>query len=133
MYIGIRIILNSGEYDMTYGQSILKIINGTKDHMTAEQVFFTLKEQFPSVVIATVYNNLNRLYQQGSIRKISVSGQPDRYDRIAKHDHLVCGLCGNLADISLSDMTCDLEKQLGFPIEAYDLKIQYICPECRKS
>lgn len=117
---------------MRYGQSILEIINRSHDHMTAEQVFFALKEHFPAVVIATVYNNLNSLYRQGKIRKISVEGQPDRYDRITRHDHLVCCRCGKLSDITLTDLTADLEEQVGFPIEAYDLKIQYLCPECRK-
>lgn len=101
--------------------------------MTAEEVFFALKKLFPAVVIATVYNNLSSLYQKGSIRKICMAGQPDRYDRNTRHDHLVCCRCGKLSDIVLADLTADLEKQVGFSIEAYDLKIQYLCPECRKA
>jgi Fe2+ or Zn2+ uptake regulation protein len=115
-----------------YGTSILEIINRAEGHLTAEGVFFELKKRFPSVVMATVYNNLNSLYQQGYIRKISVEGKPDRYDRNTRHDHLICRRCGKLVDISLADMTSDLERQVGFKIEAYDLKIQYLCPECRR-
>ena len=99
--------------------------------MTAEQVFFALKQLYPSVALATVYNNLNSLYQQGKVRKISVEGYPDRYDKNTRHDHLVCRRCGSLADIHLSDLTADLERQTGFSIEGYDLKIQYLCPRCR--
>ncbi|WP_122643646.1 Fur family transcriptional regulator [Luxibacter massiliensis] len=116
-----------------YGQNILDIINTAEEHMTAEQVFFALKKRFASVVMATVYNNLNSLYQQGKIRKISVEGQPDRYDKNTRHDHLVCRRCGRLTDIYLSDLTDDLEKQVGFEIEVYDLKIHYLCPECKKA
>ena len=50
--------------------------------MTAEQVFFALKQRYPAVAMATVYNNLNSLYRQGKIRKINVEGYPDRYDKI---------------------------------------------------
>lgn len=83
------------------------------------------------MVLATVYNNLNSLYQQGKIRKISVEGYPDRYDKTVRHDHLVCRRCGKLSDVYLSDITAQLEKQVGFSIDGYDLKLQYLCPECR--
>lgn len=116
---------------MRYGDLILEIINQADTHMTAEQIFFALKKQYPSVVLATVYNNLNSLYQQGKIRKISVEGYPDRYDKTVRHDHLVCRCCGKLADVYLSDLTSLLEKQVGFSIDGYDLKLQYLCPECR--
>lgn len=116
---------------MRYEKSILEIVNTANAHMTAEQVFFTLRQTFPSVVLATVYNNLNSLHQQGKIRKISVEGSPDRYDNITRHDHLLCRRCGALADIHLSDITADLERQTGFPIEGYELRIQYLCPQCR--
>lgn len=116
---------------MRYASSILEMVNGSNAHMTAEQIFFALKQSYPSVVLATVYNNLNSLCQQGKIRKISVEGCPDRYDKIVRHDHLICRRCGKLSDIYLSDLTQELEQQMGFSIEGYDLKIQYLCPQCR--
>ena len=116
---------------MRYESKILEIISSSHAHMTAEQVFFTLKQEYPGVVLATVYNNLNSLCQQGKIRKISVEGCPDRYDRNTRHDHLVCRWCGSLADIHLVDITAQLEQQTGFAIDGYDLKIQYLCPRCR--
>lgn len=117
---------------MRYEQPILDLINSSDAHMTAEQVFFALKKECPSVVMATVYNNLNTLYQQGKIRRIRLEGQADRYDKNTRHDHLVCRCCGALSDIVLTDLTEDLEKQMGCRIEAYDLKIQYLCPDCRE-
>ena len=116
---------------MKYADRILEIINTTQDHMTAEQVFFALKQTCPSVVLATVYNNLNSLYQQGKIRKISIEGCPDRFDKNTRHDHLVCCKCHRISDVYLSDITAQLEHQMGFSIEGYDLKIQYVFPQCR--
>lgn len=34
-------------------------------------------QTYPTVVLATVYNNLNRLWQDDLIRKVSVEGMPD--------------------------------------------------------
>ena len=66
------------------------------------------------------------------IRKLSIEGSPDRYDKIRRHDHLVCKRCGALSDITFEDMTGDLERQLGEGILSYDLKVFYLCPKCRE-
>ena len=114
-----------------YKEKILEIVEASRSHLTAEQVFAQLRKTYPQVVLATVYNNLNRLWEEERIRKVSVEGMPDRYDRIARHDHLVCKGCGKLLDVDLEDMTSMLEKQVGIPILAYDLKLVYLCEECR--
>lgn len=72
------------------------------------------------------------LWQDDLIRKVSVEGMPDRYDRIQRHDHLVCRRCGKLSDIDLGDLTAELEKKAGISILSYDLKLNYLCEECRK-
>ena len=100
--------------------------------MTAEEIFAALRQTYPTVVLATVYNNLNRLWQEDLIRKVSVEGMPDRYDRIQRHDHLVCKGCGKLLDIDLGDLTAQLERKEGISILSYDLKLNYLCEDCLK-
>ena len=114
-----------------YTKKILEIVQASRDHMTAEQIFGTLRQTYPSVVRATVYNNLNRLCEEGKIRKISLEGMPERYDRIQRQDHLVCRKCGRLSDLDLGDMTRHLERKAGISILSYDLKLLYLCEECR--
>lgn len=115
-----------------YGQKIWEIISASRNHMTAEQVFTALRQSYPTVALATVYNNLNRLLAAGRIRKVSVEGMPDRYDRLERHDHLVCRRCGRLLDVDLADLTQQLQKQVDVPILSYDLKLIYICDDCQK-
>jgi len=115
-----------------YAERIWKLISQSRTHMTAEQIFLELKKEEPKVVLATVYNNVNGLCREGRIRRISVEGQPDRYDKIQRHDHLVCRECGRLSDISFQDLTENLEEQLGESILSYDLRVFYICPRCRE-
>lgn len=113
-------------------EQILKIINNSDEHLSAEQIFLRLKENNQGVVLATVYNNLASLYKQGLIRKLSVEGYPDRYDNIQPHDHLICRNCGKLSDILLEDLTEKIQKQIAFPILSYDLKVNYLCEDCLK-
>lgn len=111
---------------------ILEMINNSHSHLTAEQIYLQLKEKNQAVVLSTVYNNLSYLYKEGLIRKIPVEGYPDRYDKILRHDHLVCRKCGQLSDILLEDLTEKLQNQLGISMLSYDLKIHYICEACQK-
>lgn len=115
-----------------YEKEIYNIIITSTAHPTVEQIYLELKKKCPKVVIATVYNNVNKLWKTGMIRKISVENMPDRYDRVIKHDHLVCQKCGKLVDISFEDLTESLREQMGEEFLFYDLKIFYICPSCRK-
>lgn len=116
-----------------YANKILNLINESTAHMTAEQIFFELKNTEPGIVLATVYNNLNALSAKNMIRKISLEGQPDRYDKLDKHDHLICKTCGRLLDFSFSDLTESLKVQLDTEIFKYDLKVYFECPECRSN
>lgn len=112
-------------------KAILDVINKSKTHPTAEQIYLELCQTSSKMALATVYNNLSMLNERGFIRKISVEGYPDRYDKIKKHDHLVCQKCGKLSDIVLEDLTPQLQSQIGEELLSYDLKISYICPDCQ--
>ena len=115
-----------------YGKMILELVESSRSHMTAEQVFEALRRACPGVALATVYNNLNRLCGQGLIRRVPVEGTPDRYDRIQRHDHLVCRRCGRLTDVDVGDLTGLLEQKTGVPLLSYDLKLVYLCQTCRE-
>ena len=114
-----------------YEKAIYDIVSMSHAHLTANQVYERLRQTHPKVVLATVYNNLNKLWEAGLVRKISIEGMPDRYDSVQKHDHLVCKHCGKLMDVSFEDLTAPLRKQLGQDFFFYDLKVYYLCPECR--
>lgn len=115
-----------------YEKEIYHIITASMEHLTVEQIFMELKKKYPKVVIATVYNNVNKLWNAGLIRKISVENMPDRYDRRERHDHLVCQRCGRLSDMMFDDLTASLSKKVGKDFLYYDLKAFYLCPSCRK-
>lgn len=116
----------------TYEREIYAIINTSHDHLTVEQIFAQIREKYPKIVLATVYNNVNKLCSAGLIRRVSVEGMADRYDRIRKHDHLVCRRCGRLEDITFDDLTDSLRKMVGDPFLSYDLQVFYLCPDCRE-
>ena len=114
-----------------YERAIYQIVTASREHLNAGEIYNRLRKLMPQVVQATVYNNLNKLTEAGLIRKISIEGMPDRYDAVYKHDHLVCNHCGKLTDISFNDISSSLKNQLGQDFLFYDLKVYYVCPDCR--
>ena len=114
-------------------QLILDIIAHSSDHLTAEQIHMVLRESGHRMALATVYNNLAQLHSEGRARKVCVEGYPDRYDKMTRHDHLVCRVCGKLADICFKDLTELLQSQTDEELLSYDLQVSYICPACRRA
>ncbi len=113
-------------------QLVLDIINSSCAHPTAEQIFFIAKETMPTIVMATVYNNINALTEQGLIRRVSVHGEPDRYDNvIIPHEHLKCDVCGEISDVFMGDFFDELREKSGFQLTSYELNLHYICDKCR--
>ena len=111
---------------------ILDIIRSDKCHHTAEEIFSMAKERMPTISRATVYNNLHSLEDEKIIRRISGDGSSDRYDNaFIPHGHLVCIGCDKMTDFDLPELDREISERLGEPIDSFELKIRYLCPECR--
>ena len=113
------------------GKIILELIDEVTCHPTAEEVYRLLFEKGFSMSMATVYNNLNSLSDEGKIRKISINNQADRYDKLSPHDHLICTMCGSINDMFLKDRKTELEKETGCEIHGYDLQMFCVCNSCK--
>ena len=111
---------------------ILETVLQSSAHMTAEEIHAVLRDSGHRMALATVYNNLAQLHSEGRIRKVCVEGHPDRYDKMIRHDHLVCRRCGKLTDICFQDLTKLLQSQTDEELLSYDLQVSYICPACRR-
>lgn len=111
---------------------ILRIINTSSEHLTAEDIFLRCKQSGVKCSIASIYRILSALVCRGAICKLSMPGETDRYDKtILPHEHLICGKCHSVADVTISDLKQLLEERVGTKIDSYNLSMHYICPKCR--
>ncbi len=111
---------------------ILDIIKSSDGHMKAEEIFLKAKQLQPSIAVGTVYRNLGLMTEAGEIRKISILNAPDRYDKtLLPHEHLICRNCGELSDITVSDLKEYMEMHTGIKILGYELNLIYICDKCK--
>ncbi len=113
---------------------VLDIIEKSCSHPTAEQVFFAAKESMPTIAMATVYNSINYLLEEGLIRRISVVGQADRFDNVRiPHEHIRCDKCNTISDVFIGDLFEELRKKTGMELTSYELNLHYICDNCRSN
>ena len=112
---------------------ILKQAQADQQHLTAEEIYLLAKRKAPGIAMATVYNNLNSLVEEGVIRRLQRYDGPYYYDaNILPHDHMICDCCHKISDIILEDFPKQLQAGLRMKITGYDLVIHYVCEECRK-
>lgn len=116
-----------------YQELILSIIARAPLHHTAEELYNLARGQNPKVSMATVYNSLAYLCENGHIRRLHLAGQADVYDRSVKpHEHMVCDGCGRIGDIFITGFENELVARTGMNIRSYDLVIHTLCPNCQK-
>ena len=107
-------------------QLIYDVVNAAPVHLTA-------KSFMPEIAQATVYNNLNYLTDRGIIRRISIIGENDRYDRnVLPHAHLICDRCKEITDVNISDSSW-IDTFIQKPVTSYDLTLHYICDKCENA
>lgn len=103
------------------------------DHPTAEEVYFSLKNEMPALSLATVYRNLAQLEADMKILKIG-SGGTARYDgNISPHYHVLCLNCSGVFDIFITDknLNKNAEKHFDGVIINHSVMFQGYCSECK--
>ena len=114
---------------------IHKTLTSLKTHPTIKELYEVVKLEDNSLGQATVYRNINKLYEHGLVRRIIDTDGTIRYDGdIKHHGHLICDCCNKLVD--LDNLKLDLnvidnisEKNNCY-IKGYDIIIRGLCSEC---
>lgn len=116
-------------------EALLKELQSSHDHPTAEELYLSLKKEIPNLSLGTVYRNLSLLDNEGEISKISSDGA-DRYDgNTMPHCHFSCTECGRVCDVIIPEgtlsITDDIVKNIDGVVEKYTLNFFGICSECK--
>lgn len=112
---------------------ILDILQASRGHLTADEIFVQARQTMPNIARGTVYRNLKLMEQSGEVGRLEMSGGPDLYDRTPTlHGHLLCDGCGMLSDVPVVGLVKELETAIGTEVRSYQLTIHYLCPACRR-
>ena len=118
-------------------EEIIKTVQESYDHPTAEEIYLSVKTKDPDVSRSTVYRNLGVLVENNLINKISMLVGPDRYDAVReKHNHAICTKCGKVFDfkydLEYEKLKKMILKQTGVEISEKGIALEGICNSCKK-
>ncbi len=115
--------------------SLLQLLKSVKSHPTADWLYTELKKANQNISIATVYRNLNQLYENGEIIKIDAGDGVDHYDATTcDHCHFICRGCNAVIDVDAPSSTVlkdEAEKLNDILIESTCLVFHGLCAKCK--
>ena len=114
---------------------ILKELQNSRQHLTADELYERVKKFMPRISLATVYRNLETLSEAGIIGKLEISGRQKRFDSdVHPHDHIYCLQCHRVDNIEFDRNLVNpaaVASDKGYRITGYRVEFKGICSSCR--
>ena len=83
-------------------QKIYEALVSRPGHFSPEEIYDQVKQDLPSISLATIYKNLKTFVRAGMLRDVSPHHGAWRVDaNTAPHHHLVCTRCHTIVDLDL--------------------------------
>jgi Fur family peroxide stress response transcriptional regulator len=116
--------------------AILSFLMDSMTHPTADEIYKALSPTFPSMSVATIYNNLRLFVDAGLVRELTYGDDSSRFDAdLSEHYHAICRSCGKIVDFEyppLTDVEAAASRETGFSVEGHRMEIYGHCAECAK-
>lgn len=118
--------------------AILRILADSEGHPSVEDIFESVRLNFPTTSLATVYKTITVMKELGEVLELEFSNEHNRYDgsKPYPHPHLICVKCKRIVDpelSSLADLTRALANDTGYHILSHRLDFYGVCPNCRRN
>lgn len=114
-------------------EAIGQVLERAERPLDIEEILRRGRQRVPSLNLATVYRNLNRLVEDGRLRRLEHPGQGVYFERAdaAHHHHFHCRRCAGLFCLP----GCPLEgthpaAPRGFITEEHQLILYGLCRDC---
>jgi Fur family transcriptional regulator, iron response regulator len=95
----------------------------TADHPSADEVWSRVKESFPWVSRATVYNTLNLFVEKGLLRTLDIADNAVVFDpNMDKHHHFIDERDGSIHDVPWEKVqVCNISGLRGYEVRDYQV------------
>ncbi len=108
--------------------NILKSINRA-GHITIDEIYEELKENYPTLSLATIYKNILLMVQQNVIIEVPINGKKSKYElKKDDHIHIICKSCGNIEDRELNNCNINIK---DFKITSKQINLYGLCKNCQ--
>jgi Fe2+ or Zn2+ uptake regulation protein len=106
--------------------AVANFVLHTRSHPTAELVWYAVREDFPMISRATVYNTLNLFVEKGLLRRLSIGEGKVVYDPdLSPHHHIVDEDTGIVHDIPWDALEVPaIDRVEGFEVTNYQVVLR---------
>jgi len=117
-------------------QAILRVLNGNKNHPSADSIHREILKEYPGISFATVHSTLSKLAKAGKIRELDIDPNKKRFDPCtALHYHFYCRDCGKVFDVACDAILITLNqvdaKTIdGHLVDMIQLNFKGVCKDC---
>lgn len=114
--------------------TILKYLICCNQHPTVDEIFSGIKEEFPVLSKATVYNTLQTFVNSGIANELRIDREKSRYDLVnTPHHHFLCTECGGIYDVKPEALAEISIKMLeGHDVEHFFGYFYGVCKNCKQ-
>jgi Fur family ferric uptake transcriptional regulator len=124
---------------------VFNVLVRTLQHLSAKDIFATLRKTSPDIGLTTVYRTLELLDKAGLVRRVSTQSGEVRFeyrrgDQTDHHHHLICTACCKIVNYrdfenEELDLVRKTEERLaqkhGFLIRDHNIEFLGLCEACR--
>ncbi len=116
-------------------QLLLGILQETKGHLDAKELYRKAVRRDPRISLATVYRNLRLFKELGLVDERRLDEGHSRYElrRSSEHYHLVCTCCGRVVEFTsplVSRLMSEVERNRRFWVSRAVLHLEGCCANC---
>lgn len=103
--------------------AVAEYVLHTGEHPSAELVFRRVRERFPWISRATVYNTLNLFVEKGMLQRLTIAEDSVVFDPVTEtHHHFIDDETGTIHDVPWDRVqVCNIESLRDYQIEQYQV------------
>jgi Fur family ferric uptake transcriptional regulator len=113
---------------------ILNVFLDARRHLTSEDLYLSVRQQYPNIGYTTVYRTMKLLVEAGLATERHFDDGITRYETEHEHhDHLVCIRCGKIVEFEceiIENAQDEIAKRHGFQIVRHRHELYGHCADC---
>jgi len=119
----VEILAKHGIQPSAHRVAVAQYVLTTHDHPSADRVWDRVRDRFPMISRATVYNTLNLFVEKGLLRELHLAEDSVVFDpKLERHHHLIDDETGKIHDVAWNHVEVKNIKSIGnYQINEYQV------------
>ena len=123
------------EYQLKVTPQRLEIVSllESKGHINIDSLYAELQKKFPTLSLATIYKNLNKMCENLFVSEVKIPHQKSVYELTkTEHSHVICSKCQAIMDLELNidSLVKKVQSSTDYSIKSSSLIFEGVCPNC---